>query len=359
MVLGIANSLISVFLGLEVLSLPLYVLAASERTDQGGEAGIKYLLLGAFASGFLLFGFALIFGATGTLIIPQIAATGVDSPLLLAGFALALVGLLFKLGIVPFHMWVPDVYQGAPTSVTAFMAIGTKVGAAAALLRFVDFGFYLLPSWWVPVLGYLAVLTILVGNVLALVQTDFKRLLAYSGIGNAGFLLVGLAAHNIDGARAVVFYLWPYGLGVVGALSVLLLMAPKKEGVQVTDFRGLWQMRPGVAGVLAVSMLSLAGIPLTGGFTGKFYLLLAAMDAHQSGIAIGLVVGAMIGLAAYIRPLVYAFSPESPDTVDHGYGSWAVWTVAGLTLFGTVGLGVYPAPLVHMVNQATNFFWLH
>ncbi|SMC05303.1 NADH-quinone oxidoreductase subunit N [Sulfobacillus thermosulfidooxidans DSM 9293] len=361
MSLGMAANLISLFLGIEVLSLPLYVLAASHRNALGGEAGLKYLLLGAFSSGILLFGLALIYGAAGTMnFIDFASSVNNNSPLLAAGLMLTLVGLLFKLGIVPFHMWVPDVYEGSPTPVTSFMAFGTKVGAAVILLRLLAYGFYMSPQNWGPVLGYLALLTMIVGNLLALPQNDLKRLFGYSGIGHAGFLLIGVAVHNVIGARAMLFYLLPYGLAVIGAFAILTMMGSEKETVTINDLHGLVRQKPWAAALFIVFMLSFVGIPLTGGFVGKFYLLQAALFAHQPGLAIGLVLGTFLGLGAYLRPLQAMFRRRQTDPEMATWNvNWAQVVVLVVAVVGTIGLGVYPTPVVHWVNQSANFFWLH
>lgn len=358
MVLGLANSFLVLFLGIEMLSLPLYIMAASQGDARGGEAGLKYLLLGAFASGILLFGLALLYGGAGTMIFTAIAPAHTLAPLMAVGSALTLVGLIFKLGIVPFHMWVPDVYEGSSLPVTHFMAFGTKVGSAAIMMRFLFFGFYLTPQTWGPLMGYLGVLTMIVGNLMALPQTDLKRLLAYSGIGNAGYLLVGLASHNVTGAEAMLFYLLPYGLSVMAAFAVIMRVADTNDVATLKDLNGLVKRSPGLAALFVVAMLSLAGIPLTGGFVGKFYLLQAALYASQPGLAIGLVVATMLGLGAYLRPLVAAFGqgPASADPITMPWGGRLVLAVATI---GTIGLGVYPGPIVHIVNHSANFFWLH
>jgi len=360
MTLGLANSAIVLFLGIELLSLPLYIMAASRGTEASGEAGLKYLLLGAFSSGILLFGLALLYGASGTLIFTQWSPAHMILPLAGAGFTLTLVGLVFKLGIVPFHMWVPDVYEGSPLPVTSYMAFGTKVGAAAILMRFLFFGFTLDTAWWGPALGYLAVLTMVVGNLIALAQKDLKRLLAYSGIANAGYLLVGIASHNIFGARALLFYLLPYGLAILAAFAIITFVAGDRDSPSINDLTGLAYRSPWLAGFLVIALLSLAGIPLTGGFVGKFYLIQAALFANQPGLAIGLVVGAMIGLAAYVRPLQRAFAKPQEGVS----GEPIHWPLAGaivlvVAIVGTIGLGVYPAPVVHIVNHSAAFYWLH
>ncbi|MCL4495763.1 MAG: NADH-quinone oxidoreductase subunit N [Firmicutes bacterium] len=361
MSLGMVGNLIALFLGIEVLSLPLYVLSASHRTVFGGEAGLKYLLLGAFSSGILLFGLALVYGATGTMNFVDFASSvNVHSPLLAAGLMLTLVGLLFKLGIVPFHMWVPDVYEGSPMPVTNFMAFGTKVGAAVILLRLLAYGFYMSPQDWGPALGYLALLTMIVGNLLALPQNDLKRLFGYSGIGHAGFLLIGVAVHSVVGAKAMLFYLLPYGLAVIGAFAILTMMGTDKETVTISDLAGMARQKPWAAALFIVFMFSFAGIPLTGGFVGKLYLLQAALFAHQPGLAIGLVLGTFLGLGAYLRPLQAMFRTRQGESNMAGWNvNWSHVVVLVVAVVGTVGLGVYPTPVVHWVSQSANFFWLH
>jgi NADH-quinone oxidoreductase subunit N len=361
MTLGMAANLITLFIGIEILSLPLYILAASHRDPLGGEAGIKYLLLGAFSSGILLFGLALVYGAAGTMNFINFASSvNSNSPMLAAGLMLSLVGILFKLGIVPFHMWVPDVYEGSPTAVTSFMAFGTKVGAAVILLRFLSYGFYMSPDSWGPLLGYLALLTMIVGNLVALSQTNLKRLIGYSGIGHAGFLLIGIAVHSVVGARATLFYLLPYGLAVIGIFAIIAIAAPENSNMTISDLRGMAHKNPWAAGLLIVFLLSLAGIPLTGGFMGKLFLLQAALFAHQPGLAVGLVVGTFIGLGAYLRPIQALFTaPAESAPPVHFQVYWTQVAVLVIALVGTIGLGVYPTSVVHLVDQSANFFWLH
>ncbi len=361
MTLGMAANLITLFIGIEVLSLPLYILAASHRDLDGGEAGLKYLLLGAFSSGILLFGLALIYGAAGTMdFISFASSVNSNSPILAAGLILALVGILFKLGIVPFHMWVPDVYEGSPPAVTSFMAFGTKVGAAVILLRFLSYGFYMSPDSWGPLLGFLALLTMIVGNLLAITQSSLKRLVAYSGVGQAGFLLIGIAVHSVVGARAALFFLLPYGLAVIGIFAVMTIANPNNSNMTIRDLRGMARKKPWPAALLIVFMLSLAGIPLTGGFMGKLFLLQSALFAHQPGLAIGLVVGTFIGLGAYFRPVQALFTaPDDGEDAQDFHVYWTQVVVLVIALVGTIGLGVYPTSVVHMVDQSANFFWLH
>jgi len=357
MVMGFAGNLILLFLGLELISLPLYVLAASRRTAWGGEAGVKYLLIGAFSSGILLFGSAMLYGATGTMTFVDFSTLHIVPGLMAAGLGLLLVGLLYKLAIVPFHMWVPDVYEGSPTPVTAFMAFGTKVGAAAALLRVLAFGFSLSAAWWGLMLGYLAVLTMIAGYMVALPQRDMKRLLAWSGVGNAGFVLVGIASHDVVGAQAALFYLLPYGLAILLAFTVVRVLEGKDEQpVTLQSLRGLAFRQPWLAVGFVVAMLSLAGIPLTAGFIGKFYLLRGALAADQWGLAIGLVVATLVGLAVYFRPVLLMFQPGDGASGRFTVGTGVVLAVAALA---TLFVGIYPQPILHAVAQSANFTWLH
>jgi NADH-quinone oxidoreductase subunit N len=360
MALGAAANLMVVFIGIELLSLPLYILAASTRTVAGGEAALKYLLLGAFSSGILLFGMALLYGATSTLtFVVYPAITAANTWLLWSGLALILVGIAFKLAIVPFHMWVPDVYEGSPTPVTNLMAFGTKVGAAIILLRVLAFGFYTQDGSWGTLIGYLAVLTMIVGNLLALPQMNLKRLLGYSGIGHAGFLLVGIATHSVEGAEAMMFYLLPYGLAAMAVFGVIRMIEGDGDEVTLSDLKGMAYRRPWLAAVLIIGMLSFAGIPLTGGFVGKFFLLQAALFASQPGLAVGIVVATLVGLFAYLRPLQAMFQRSEPSAkVQHIRWSKAGVVVLAVAVIGTIGLGVYPTPIVHIVSQSANFYWL-
>lgn len=356
MVMGLAANLILLFLGLELLSLPLYILSASRRDALSGEAGLKYLLIGAFSSGILLFGMALLYGATGTMTFVDYTTVHVVPGLLAGGLALVIVGLSYKLAVVPFHMWVPDVYEGAPTPVTAFMAFGTKVGAAAALLRVLAFGFSLSAATWGLALGYFAVLTMLVGNLLALPQRDLKRLLAWSGVGNAGYVLVGIAAHTVAGAQAALFYLLPYGLAIVLAFAVIRILEGRQESVSLDSLEGLAYREPWLAAGFLVAMLSLAGIPLTAGFIGKFYLIRGALAGDQWGMAVGLVVATLVSLAVYFRPVQAMFR--------QGEGACATWSVGSAVVVAATALltlfvGVYPEPLLHLVAGSATFLWLH
>lgn len=330
MVMATTRDLLIFFLGLETLSIALYVLAglsSMERRSQ--EAALKYFLLGAFASSFLLYGIALIYGATGTTHLSGIAAIANTQPesiatfsVLYAGIGLVLVGFAFKVALVPFHMWTPDVYQGAPTSVVGFMAAGVKVAAFAAMLRFIDVIVFT-SSVWITVLAALAAVTMTIGNLIALAQKDAKRILAYSSIAHAGYILVAVVAYGASksgpyeplGQSTVAYYLAMYGFMTLGAFAVLSLTGRDgKEGSTLEDYYGLYRSAPFPAAMFIVFMASLAGIPLTGGFLGKFLIFRDALSVDMLWLALLLGVNSVISVAYYLR-IVQAVCTEEPGVV--------------------------------------------
>lgn len=328
-VMAAANDLITMFLGLELMSLSLYVLVGFRRGSlESNEAALKYFLLGAFASGFLLYGIALIYGATGTTNLAEMAAflTGSplrDNPLLLVGGVLLLAGLLFKVAAVPFHMWTPDAYEGAPTPVTAFMSVGAKAAAFAALLRFVLRALGDVPVAWEPLLATVAVLTMTVGNVTALLQVNLKRMLAYSSIAHAGYLLVAVVAGGPAGASAALFYLAVYAVMNLGAFGVLTLLGRgTQEPVLMADIAGLGFRRPWLGLALTVFMLSLGGIPPTAGFMGKFYVFGTALQAGLVPLVVIGVLNSVVSIFYYLRVTV-ALYMEEPGVEPVGV-SWNI-----------------------------------
>jgi len=319
-----SENLLSIFLGLEILSISLYVLAGFTRERAHAiEGALKYFLLGAFSTGFLLYGVALLFGVTGRIDLPGIAARlsaargGPADPMLLAAAVLLIVGLVFKVAAVPFHFWAPDVYQGSMAPVAGFMAAGTKAAAFAALLRVlsVAMGDDPLRARWMVLLHVLALLTMIVGNVVALAQQNVKRLLAYSSIANAGYLLVAVVAAGPGGAgrSLVLFYLTIYAFITIGAFSVAALVGRTGEGDQgyaITAYAGLSRRRPLLAVAMAIFMLSLTGIPPTGGFMGKFYVFKAAVDGGQYDLALVGVLASVVGAVYYLRVVWQMFVRE-------------------------------------------------
>ncbi|WP_330174204.1 NADH-quinone oxidoreductase subunit NuoN [Streptomyces sp. NBC_01498] len=369
-----ANDLLTLFIALEVFSLPLYLLCALARRKRlmSQEAAVKYFLLGAFSSAFLLFGIALLYGYAGSVSYARIAAvvdgsvTTVDpvladtmgnDALLLIGGAMILMGLLFKVGAVPFHMWTPDVYQGAPTPVTGFMAAATKVAAFGALLRLL---YVVLPGlrWdFRPVMFGVAILTMVFGAIVAITQTDIKRLLAYSSIAHAGFILAGVIAMTDEGISSVLFYLAAYSFVTVGAFAVVTLVRDAGgEATHLSKWAGLGRRSPLVAAVFAVFLLAFAGIPLTSGFSGKFAVFKAAADGGAGALVVVGVISSAIAAFFYIRVIVLMFFSEpKADGPTVAVPSPLTMTTIGVGVAVTLVLGVAPQYFLDLASQAGVF----
>jgi len=358
-----ANDLLTMFVALEVLSLPLYLLCglARHRRLLSQEASVKYFLLGAFSSAFFLYGVALLYGATGTLSLSRIAdalAGSTNQSMALIGVALLAVGLLFKVGAVPFHSWIPDVYQGAPTPITGFMAAATKVAAFGALLRVFYVALPPLHDQWRPVLWAISILTMVVGTVTAVNQTDVKRMLAYSSIAHVGFILTGVIADNPAGLASTMFYLVAYSFSTVGGFAVVGLVRNPDgdEDATMSHWAGLGQRYPVVGLLFSMFLLAFAGIPLTSGFVSKF----AVFQAAAKGGAVPLVIIGVIasGVAAYfyVRVIVLMFFTEPPADQVHVVMP-SFWSKAAIAVCAvvTIGLGVFPQPLLDLANQAAQF----
>ena len=348
MLMAAGNELIIVFLGLELMSLSLYVLAGYFReSPASSEAGMKYLLLGAFASAFFLYGIALIYGGTGTTSVPAIAEaiTADDkSPLLLAGMFLLVVGFGFKVAIVPFHQWAPDVYEGAPTTIAAFISAGPKAAGFAAFLRIFMEALPNLQVEWSGVLILLAMLTMTVGNVIAIAQTNIKRMLAYSSIAHAGYVLIGLAAANDDGISSAMLYLLIYCVMNIGAFgAVILAKTEDGESLMISDYAGLGTRKPLIAIFMSVMLLSLAGFPPTAGFVGKFYIFKSAVGAGHIWLVIIGAINTAISAFYYLRVVVTMYMREPEEELE--FSPYASTLVVGLILavIGVLLIGILPS----------------
>ncbi|MEU6559689.1 NADH-quinone oxidoreductase subunit NuoN [Nocardia nova] len=358
-----ANDLLSMFVALEVLSLPLYLLCglARRRRLLSQEAALKYFLLGAFASAFFLYGMALLYGYAGTVRFSGIAAAVArdsgSKTLAVLGVAMLAVGLLFKIGAVPFQSWVPDVYQGAPTSVTAFMAAATKIAAVGALLRVLYVAVPGLSADWRPILGAVAIATMVLGAVMAVTQTDVKRMLAYSSVAHAGFILTGLVAADDDGVSSVLFYLAAYGVGTVGAFAVVTLVRDRvgDEATGLSAWAGLGRRSPWLATVFALFLLSFAGIPLTSGFVGKFAVFAAAAGGNAAALVIVGVIASAIAAFFYIRVIVQMFFTDPPDDAPVVVPAPVTTVVIAVTGAVTLALGIVPQPLLDLAQRAVGF----
>ena len=359
-----ANDLLVMFIALEIMSLPLYLMVGMARRRRllSQEAALKYFVLGAFSSAFFIFGAALLYGYSASISLPVIAEVLASKPgeagLVVAGFALVVVGLLFKIGAVPFHQWVPDVYQGSPSPITGFMAAAVKVAAFGALLRFLYVAFGGTRWDWEPALWVVAIATMLLGSIVALTQTDIKRMLAYSSIAQAGFILVGVIATNPEGVAAVMFYLAAYGFATLGAFGVISLVRERSggEATHLSKWAGLGKRSPLLAGALALFMLSFAGIPLTSGFIGKFTVFEAAIIGDATPLVIVGVVASIIAAFFYIRVIVLMYFTEPGDdapviAVPSVFTTLAISVTAAVT----VVLGVLPQPVLDLVERADVF----
>jgi NADH-quinone oxidoreductase subunit N len=404
MMMGAANDLIVIFLGLEIMSIALYVLAAfNHKRAESGEAALKYFVLGAFSSAVFVYGIALVYGATGSSNLPQIADylsrnVIASNGVLLAGLALLLVGFGFKIAAVPFHMWSPDVYEGSPSPVAGFMAAVAKAGAFAALLRVFVSSFGTVRADWQPIIWALAVLSLLVGAVVALMQRDVKRMMAYSSINHVGFILLGVEAATARGVSASLYYVFTYMFLVIGSFAVITVMARDGDtGNQISDYRGLARRQPLVALAFAVLLLGQAGAPFTTGFLAKFGVVSAAVDTHGYVLAVVAMVSAAIAAFFYLRLAVTMYSPVGlvGNAADGGGeggasavagpvgGDGAVSnlqvltdappteavterglvTVPGLTALAigvsvafTLVFGIFPGPILDFAHQATLLF---
>ncbi len=364
MLLATAGDLIVIFLGLETMSIAVYALAGFRRGDPRSiEASLKYFILGAFSTGFLLYGIALVYGATGTIRLdriraaisgPMAAGPIAHSPLMLLGLGMMLIGFGFKVAAVPFHMWAPDVYEGAPTPVTAFMAVGVKIAAFAGFLRI--FMVYLAPvsAEWSPVLWVLAALTMTAGNAIALVQSNIKRMLAYSAIAHAGYLLVGMTAAGNAAGGAILYYLLGYAFTNMGAFAVVAALgrgdAPHE---QVADYRGLARRQPALAAAMALFMLSLTGVPPLAGFVGKFYLFSAALSQGLVWLVIIAALNSVISAYYYISVIVAMYMEQGGAEDVRMRGRPALFATVAIAVVGVLLIGLYPQPFI---AAATNAF---
>jgi NADH-quinone oxidoreductase subunit N len=353
--------LIVTFLALEILPLSLYVLTGLTGRRPANEAAMKYFLLGAFSSAFFLYGVAMAYGATGSTKIAALAsglAGGGEQALALLGFALLAVGFGFKVSAAPFHMWTPDVYEGAPTAVTAFMSAATKVAAFAALIRVLDVAFQALAWDWAPVIWALAAISVVLGSVLAIAQTNVKRMLAYSSIAHAGFILTGLTAPGSTGIRAAMFYLIAYAAMTVGAFATVMVVSGRgEERERLQDYAGLGRTDPLAAALMTLFLLSLAGIPPTAGFIAKVSVFSAAIEAgHWDLVLIG-VLASVAAAFFYLRVIVlmYMQEPAFEPVPDRPTGLAA--PVLAIAAAATLALGVFPGLIVGVIREASVLTW--
>ena len=361
MLMAAGSNLVIIFLGLEILSIPIYILAGLFREDvKSNEAALKYLLLGGFSSAFLLFGIAMLYGGTGTFSLPELAKliqAGGMNALTYLGLGLLIVGFGFKISLAPFHMWTPDVYEGAPTSITAFMSVGTKAAAFAAFLRILLVVFPSVKMEWDMLLWVVAVATMTIGNLTALAQTNIKRMLAYSSIAHAGYILVGVIAGNQLGAIGILYYLLAYTLMNLGAFGVIILVSRKKDNyLNIYDYSGLGFQYPALAAVMTVFMFALVGMPPTAGFIGKFYIFSAAVQAGYIWLVIIGVINSLISVYYYLRITVIMYM--QPAEADLGPIQTAPMVNATLVLsaLAVLLIGIFPGTIFNLALNSVKIF---
>jgi NADH-quinone oxidoreductase subunit N len=355
MMMAAATDLLAIFIALEVLSLSVYVLTGLRRGSvESAEAAFKYFLLGAFSSAFFLYGIAFAFAISGSTRIEQIRSAvtqgsgGDPSTLALLAVGLLAVGFAFKVSAVPFHMWTPDAYEGAPTIVTAFMSTGVKAAAFAAFVRVFVSAFYPLHDLWIPALSVIAAVTMILGTVVGVVQTNIKRMLAYSSIAHAGYLMLGIVSAKDPGKAAILFYLLSYAVTNLGALGVVALLGTaQQQHDELRDFAGLWKSRPGMAGLMTIFLLSLGGIPPTAGFIGKWYIFAAAVQEQQYALAIIGVLTSVVSVFFYLRIVVMMYMTDGTDAVRPRV---PVTAMAGLALatITVFYLGILPTHVLKL-----------
>jgi NADH-quinone oxidoreductase subunit N len=359
MLMAGGTHLIIIFLGLETMSISIYILAGMMRENQRSvESAFKYFLLGAFATGFLLYGIAFLYGATGSLYLKDIASyiaskKLLDNPMLLMSLAFLTIGFGFKIASVPFHMWVPDVYEGAPTSITAFMATGVKAAGFAALIRVF---FTALPEFrpdWTSIMWLIAVVTMTVGNIIAISQNNIKRMLAYSSIAHAGYILVAFVAGNQSGASGILFYLMAYAFMNLGAFTCVILLGKKgEENTLVADYAGVGFKYPLLAASMTIFLLSMAGIPPLGGFMAKFYIFSAAVEAKFYWLTILGVLNSAISVYYYLRVTVLMYFREPEREITGLQFSPAPVIALILALIGTFYMGIFPANVLSFAQKS-------
>lgn len=364
MLMAAGANLIVIFLGLEIMSISIYVLVGITRDDpRSVEAAFKYFLLGAFASAFLLYGMALTYASTGSLrlaTIREVLSEQVfltSAPIMILGLSLLVIGFAFKIALVPFHMWTPDAYEGAPTSITAFMATGVKAAAFAALLRVFLSALPQLERHWTEVMWALAVLTMSVGNLIALKQDNIKRMLAYSSIAHAGYILVGFVAGNELGRAGILFYLFAYALMNIGAFTVVILLGRKgEENTLISDYAGIGFRFPLLSAAMSIFLFSLAGVPPTAGFMAKVYVFSAAVKAGYYWLVVIAVLNSAVAAYYYLRVMVYMYFREPEREVRVDLFSLAGVIAVILAVWGVLQLGIFPSDFLALAQRSVQIF---
>lgn len=356
-VLASSTDMIMIFLGIEIISISLYILAGVRRKDiKSNEAALKYFLLGAFATGFLLYGMALIYGSTGSTklsIISKVVSEGqiISEPLMLMGVVLLIIGFSFKVAAVPFHMWAPDVYQGAPTPVTAFMAVGPKAASLAAFYRVMTEAMPELSYSWEILLCIVSVLSMFIGNLGAIMQTNIKRLIAFSSVSHVGYLLIAIIAKSSLSSSSLMFYMLTYAFMIFGVFGIVILLGRKgDENLEIENYSGLAYKHPIIALTMTIFLLSLGGLPPLAGFVAKFYIFSAALKEGYLILVIIAVLNSAISLYYYLKVIVFMYMKEPVKPFNITLSPMTLLVIA-ISVFGTVQLGIYPDPIISLAQS--------
>ncbi|WCT12782.1 NADH-quinone oxidoreductase subunit N [Mucilaginibacter jinjuensis] len=348
------SNLVMLFIGIEIMSVSLYILAGIRKRDiASNEASLKYFLMGAFSTGFLLFGITLLYGASGSFNLAAIRDYTLNNPrtidpMFYVGILMIIVGLCFKLGAAPFHFWTPDVYEGSPSLVTAFMSTVVKTAGIAAFLRLFSACFASIADFWMPVLLVITILTLFIGNITALYQHSFKRMLAYSSISHAGYLLFAIVALGSASANSVFMYATAYSIASIIAFGVLILIQQQAGNDDFESFNGLGKSNPFLAVVLTIAMLSLAGIPLTAGFIGKFFMFSGALSRYHIGLVIVAVINAIISIYYYFKVIIAMYFRSTTERIALTVPAYFSF-VLGLSAFVTILIGIYPGIISDLI----------
>lgn len=358
-VMASAGDFITLYLGMELMTLSFVILAALRPGDAKSlESGMKYILLAGMSSAVTLYSLSLIYASTGSILIGDVAQIIMQegtSPLLTVGLVMLVAGLGFKVSVVPFHMWSPDVYEGAPTPVTSFLAVGSKAASLALFIRLFVGGLAGLHEQWAMLVAILAALSMIVGNLTAFPQTNIKRMLAYSSIAQAGYILVGMVTASAAGIKGVMFYAFLYMFATVGAFTVVAVVYNKIKSDEISDYAGLVQRAPLAAAVMLICLLSMAGIPPLAGFVGKFYLFKTVVEGYMWLVYLGLIMS-MVSVYYYLRVVLVMFRDDPKDSTPIELGSSAAITLI-VTMVATIILGIYPGPVAEMANIAAQSFF--
>ena len=355
-VLASSTDMIMIFLGIEIISISLYILAGVRRKDiKSNEAALKYFLLGAFATGFLLYGMALIYGSTGSTklaIISKVISGGqiISEPLMIMGVVLLIIGFSFKVAAVPFHMWAPDVYQGAPTPVTAFMAVGPKAASLAAFYRVMTEAMPQLSYSWEILLCIVSVLSMFIGNLGAIMQTNIKRLIAFSSVSHVGYLLIAIIAKNSLSSSSLMFYMLTYAFMIFGVFGIVVLLGRKgDENLEIENYSGLAYKHPIIALTMTIFLLSLGGLPPLAGFVAKFYIFSAALNEGYLILVIIAVLNSAISFYYYLKVIVFMYMKEPVKPLNVTLSPMTLLVIA-ISVFGTIQLGIYPDPIISLAQ---------